>query len=325
MAGRLVGEVLAMAPALKASGLPERAFHALVAVAEKCHTDSRRGSVRWDHIRAGLYGASKRTAERAVEDLKKAGLLQVVKPGFNNNHGRVCAPVYEIAPLSDPATQLSESAGTDDAIQVAGSLPTDTAKTGTDTAKSDDRYRQNGDRSRHLGGVLDGSIDGVIDGSIDGGESAGEIVTTAATLEDEPPPLFCHRHPTGTEGPCGGCADARRRRQEWERLHPEFAYHAALNDNLAKMAAKVDTRGEYMARRFGTDRDPTHLFDVETDTTYIGSERVDTDEQVVEETQDHDEPRCDVCDRRLDTDGTCPRCVLVSGGWKRPRREGGVA
>jgi hypothetical protein len=82
MSGAIVGEVIAARPTLQARGLSERGFHALIAIAEKCHTQTRQGSVRWDHIRDGLYGASKRTAQRAVQDLTTAGVLRVVKSGF---------------------------------------------------------------------------------------------------------------------------------------------------------------------------------------------------------------------------------------------------
>jgi hypothetical protein len=156
MSGQLVGEVLDASAALRARGLSERGFHALVAIAERCHPQTRQGSVRWDHIRDGLYGASKRTAERAVRDLKTAGVLRVVKSGFNNNQGRICAPIYEIGALTDTDTQMAESLGTD------------TDKTATDTDKPGGRYRQNANRYRHPGVVLDGSIDGPIDGPIDG-------------------------------------------------------------------------------------------------------------------------------------------------------------
>ncbi|MGH3637330.1 MAG: hypothetical protein ACRDTS_25240, partial [Mycobacterium sp.] len=47
MSGQLVGEVLAASGAFRAAGLSERGFHALVAIAEKCHTQSRQGSVPW--------------------------------------------------------------------------------------------------------------------------------------------------------------------------------------------------------------------------------------------------------------------------------------
>ena len=109
MTGQLVGEVLAASGRLREQGLSERGFHALVAIAEKSSTGSRQGSVRWNHIRDGLYGASLSTAKRAVKDLKDAGLIRVIKRGFNNQNGRACAPIYEMAPLTERVTQVNHS------------------------------------------------------------------------------------------------------------------------------------------------------------------------------------------------------------------------
>lgn len=143
MSGQLVGEVIAASQAFREAGLSERGFHALVAIAEKCHTQTRQGSVRWDHICNGLFGASKRTAERAVYDLKTFGAIRVVKCGFNNNAGRAHAPIYEIAVLTDTDTQMTRSVGTD------------TDKPATDTDKPGGRYR-------HPSVVLDVPSDGSI-------------------------------------------------------------------------------------------------------------------------------------------------------------------
>ncbi|AHC28021.1 hypothetical protein TS71_23035 [Mycolicibacterium neoaurum] len=177
MSGQLVGEVIAASDSLRARGLSERGFHALIAIAEKAGTESRQGSVRWDHIRAVLYGASQRTAERAIADLKNAGLIRVVRVGFNNNHGRAAAPIYEIQQTTDSATQVSASLADDTDTQMAESTRTDadtqmaeSPDTHTDTHEANaryrqngDRYRQNGDRYRHPDVVLDVSIDGSID------------------------------------------------------------------------------------------------------------------------------------------------------------------
>lgn len=157
MSGQLVGNVIHAAGTLKAKGLSETAFHALIAIAEKCHQASRQGSVPWSHICDGMYGRKdfpvKRTAERAVSELKDAGLIRVVRPGFNNNYGRSCAPVYEISLPTDTDIQVSESDRTDTDVQVSESPRTDTDKTGTDTDKTGDRYR-------HLDVVLNGSTNG---------------------------------------------------------------------------------------------------------------------------------------------------------------------
>ena len=181
MSGQLVGEVIDALPALKASGLTTRGFYTLIAIAEKCHADTRQGSVRWDHIRNCLFGASKRTAERGVEELKSIGVLRVVKPGFNNNHGRMHSPIYEVALLTDTDTQVTASPRTDTDTQVSVSHAGDADRSGTDADRSGDRCRQIGDRYRHPGVVLDGSIDGPPDGSTDAPSAcAGADVSAGA-------------------------------------------------------------------------------------------------------------------------------------------------
>lgn len=153
MSGQIVGEVLAASSALRAGGLSERGFHALVAIAEKAGTDTREASVPWTHISAGLYGASKRTAERAVHDLKRGNLITVVRPGFDNGQGRACAPIYRVHRVTDTDTQVSASANCDTDTRVSVSVDTDTDKPDTDTDKPGDRYR-------HSGVVLNGSLNG---------------------------------------------------------------------------------------------------------------------------------------------------------------------
>ncbi|EHB53790.1 hypothetical protein MycrhDRAFT_4253 [Mycolicibacterium rhodesiae JS60] len=191
MSGQLVGEVLAASHQLQARGLSKRGFHALIAIAEKALTDTRQGSVRWDHIRAALYdGASLRTAERAVQDLKRAGIVTVVRPGFNNNHGRAAAPIYEIQALSDTDTHVAESVGSDTDTHVAeseGAIPTnqggDTDKTDTDPATQ----------------ASDLTV--LYDGSPDGG---------SGRLDDEP---RCARHrDTICPPPCIDCKRVREQR-----------------------------------------------------------------------------------------------------------------
>ncbi|MGV0159894.1 hypothetical protein ACRU3B_10700 [Mycobacterium colombiense] len=183
MSGALVGEVIHAAGVLKAKGLSESAFHALIAIAEKCHHASGQGSVPWIHISNGIYGRkllpSKRTAERAVRELKDAGLIRVVRPGFNNNYGRSCAPVYEISLPTDTDIHVSESDRTDTDVQVSRSPRTDTDKTGTDTDKTGDRYR-------HLDVVLNGSTNGSTNYKDDG------IVPLYVETGTRPP----RRHPS---------------------------------------------------------------------------------------------------------------------------------
>jgi hypothetical protein len=151
MSGQLVGEVIAASAELRKRGLSKNGFLALIAIAEKCHAPSRQGSVRWDHICDGLYGASRRTAERAIRELRDAEFIVLAAPGFNNNHGRACAPIYEIQPLTDSDTSGGIGRG-GDSDKTGG----DSDKTGTDSATHPPPT---------CGApTLDGSIDGSTDG-----------------------------------------------------------------------------------------------------------------------------------------------------------------
>ncbi len=154
VSGQLVGEVLNAAVSLRARGLSERGFHALIAIADKASGD-RTASVRWDHIRAGLYGASKRTAQRAVDDLLTAGVIRIVKVGFRNQRTSR-APVYEILPFVDDDSQASSSTTEDRDTQVSRSSRVDDDKPGSGS-------RQIESGSRHSGVVLDVSFDGSSD------------------------------------------------------------------------------------------------------------------------------------------------------------------
>lgn len=197
MSGQLVGEVLAASDELRARGLSTRGFHALIAIAEKAGVHDREASVRWDHIRAGLYGASKRTAERAVEDLRAAGLVSIVRTGFKNQHSAQ-APVYRVLALPVRDTQVSASNIEDHDTQVSASESVDTDKPSVG-------YRQNGSGYRHPGVVLDGSLDG----SIDGGR---------ARVDDEP---RCERHRDPVKFPrppkCPDCQNVRETREAEQR------------------------------------------------------------------------------------------------------------
>ncbi|OBB07554.1 hypothetical protein [Mycolicibacterium conceptionense] len=208
-----MGEVLAASDELQARELSPRAFHALVAIAEKAGVHDREASVRWDHIRAGLYGASKRTAERAVEELKAAGLISVVRPGFKNQHAAQ-APVYRVLALVDHDTQVSVSKEEDHDTQVSVSGSVDTDKSELDTDKTASGYR-------HPGVVLDGSLDGSIDGA-------------RARLGDEP---RCERHRDPVIFPrppsCPDCRNVRKTREAEQRA--TAIREAAERDHRAAM------------------------------------------------------------------------------------------
>ncbi|MEN4448092.1 hypothetical protein [Mycobacterium sp. SM3041] len=155
-----MGEVIGAADELRAIGLPPGAFHALLAIAEKAHADTRQGSVRWDHIRSTMYASnSLRSAERAVKALKDAGLIRVVQRGFNNQAGTARAPIYEVCALPVSATHDGGFGPSVSATQGGG----------FDAEANPPNLRANppksgGEPATH-GVGLDGSIDGSIDGS----------------------------------------------------------------------------------------------------------------------------------------------------------------
>jgi predicted transcriptional regulator len=101
MAGKLVGEVI---DALEAGlTLSDAEFRVLIAIAEKCHHITRQGAVRTDRLQAAS-DRSRRTVVRVLEQLKKRGLVRVVKRGYKA-HGVLRAPIYELAPC---ATQMAQ-------------------------------------------------------------------------------------------------------------------------------------------------------------------------------------------------------------------------
>lgn len=154
MSGQLVGEVLAASDSLRECGLSERGFHALIAIAEKAHHHTRQGHVRWDHIRAGLYGRSLSTAKRAIAELKSAGLIDVER-GWNNQNGRSVAPKYTV---TERITQLTQSPPTERLTQGDPFAPDRTGqiKPPNGSNPTTERVTQ--------GEPLDGSIDGSLDG-----------------------------------------------------------------------------------------------------------------------------------------------------------------
>jgi DNA-binding MarR family transcriptional regulator len=104
VSGALVGEVI---DALEAGSvaLTDPEFRALVAIAEKCHADTRQGSVRTARIHA-VIGMSESTTERTIRSLKGRGLIRVVKRG-SKSHGLFRATLYELLAL--PSSKVKEA------------------------------------------------------------------------------------------------------------------------------------------------------------------------------------------------------------------------
>lgn len=106
----MVAQIIAAVPELKARGITRPAFMALVAIAEKCHPETR-ASVPLSWIQNALYGASTSTARRAISELVAAELVRVVQPGFRNRFDWR-APVYELLAVvtaMDTATALADT------------------------------------------------------------------------------------------------------------------------------------------------------------------------------------------------------------------------
>ena len=109
MSGQLVGEILDAAEAGQLDKLSRPAFYALLAIAERCHHVTRQGSVSRSRIRAAMHaGNSYRTADRAVRELKDAGLIRVIKHGWKS-HGVGHANVYALAVLTPPKTAQAKA------------------------------------------------------------------------------------------------------------------------------------------------------------------------------------------------------------------------
>lgn len=200
MSGQLVGEVFAAQPYLQAEGLPERAFHALLAIAEKAHRDTREGSVRWDHIRAALYGKSLPTAKRAIADLKSAGLIVLTRRGFNNQAGRSAAPCYRI---TERITQMSQSPTErtdhpDEPIATTRTDHPDEPIAPSERIKSGGRTDQNRERTDHPDELLDGSLDG----------SSDELPREGPRFNRNPGDCQRCKKPLG-EGWCRNCSGHR--------------------------------------------------------------------------------------------------------------------
>lgn len=58
------------------------------------------------------------------------------------------------------------------------------------------------------------------------------VGNSPAPDNDQPPPRFCPTHPDGTDSPCGACANARRKHDEWQNTQTL----AAVNDRQQRLA-----------------------------------------------------------------------------------------
>lgn len=181
MSGQIMGEVIAASEVLRARGLSQRGFHALLAIADRADTKTRVASVPLRHVCAVLYGdveVKHRTAQRALQDLRAAGLIRVLRRGFDNGHGHAAAPIYEIQPLPVPVTGDVNGKGDNvtggvneggdkvmGVVNEGGVYDTHDGNGGTVYVKRGDRLRQNDDRLRHSSDVLNVFTNGLTNGA----------------------------------------------------------------------------------------------------------------------------------------------------------------
>ncbi len=246
MAGKLVGEILDALEVGLALSDPQRL--ALITIAEKCHADTRLGSVRTGRIRA-VIGRSTRTTERTLAQLEKLGLIRVVKRGYRSRDGKLHAPVYE---LLAPATQTAGPDGSAAATWMAGADGSAAAKSDLATAKTDlaaaiDPPVTSDDETHDV--TYDGTSYDVPPSlarrGVRAGAHAREASSRPPTREEQglhplpenqwiEPPKHCPLHPDDTTEPCIPCKIQREeneawwdtiddREQQYWRDHPEEA------------------------------------------------------------------------------------------------------
>jgi hypothetical protein len=105
VSGELVGEVLTARAGCLAD-LPATHTLALIAIANRCRTDSRQGWVVKSEITTAV-GCSTRTAERIIAALTKRGLIEIVTRGYKLPGQQPRAPVYELSTL--PPSKVAEA------------------------------------------------------------------------------------------------------------------------------------------------------------------------------------------------------------------------
>lgn len=109
MSGALVGEIIdALEHGLE---LTSSEYGALIAIAEKCHQNTRQGSVRMARIASAIRvkgkAASRKTAERTVSRLIKRSIILRVRRGGRSGDGTAHASVYELLPQSQWVAKVS--------------------------------------------------------------------------------------------------------------------------------------------------------------------------------------------------------------------------
>lgn len=169
MSGKLVGEVIAACEAgylddLSVSSKRINWRMALVAIANRCHQDTRQGAVRTQEIAAAAGVASDRAARRIVAYLKATGRVRVVKHGYESPHGPGHPTVYELLELRTPRRSQAYA----DAQDTQEVLSTHHAQDAQEVLSTANMLRTSGDMLRTSGAHAQDALEVRLDGLYDG-------------------------------------------------------------------------------------------------------------------------------------------------------------
>lgn len=251
------------ADALRAAGVTQRGFLALLTIAEGCR-DNRVGRVPRTRL-ASVLGASERTASRAVADLVAVGVVELVAKG-NRGVGGGVSNTYRIASF-DP-DHVRDSVDDEDSGAV------DNSNDGTPECPVDPVDNSVDDGNDGTPECPVDSVDNPVDGSsghvservstghigpIDGtpwvsrvpypvkDSSRGYVSTEGydADAPAVPPSKRCTIHHDATDvPPCGACADARRAWESWNAAHlARLAAAAGVRRSAVRDCGRCDSEG----------------------------------------------------------------------------------
>ena len=265
MSGKLVGLVLDAAESGQLDGLSRPAFHALIAIAERCLDGTQQGYAHSSRIQAAIRtGNSPRSVKRAVRELKDCGLVRVVQRGYRIPNGESRSNLYELTlpaprkPADVGATHDGPNAVDVGAIQ-GGPSVADVGATldGPNDGDVGAKYVHVGAKYVHVGATQDGPLDGIVDGIVDGGRRA----CAAADLPPPPhlipePNRYCPKHPYGTNDKCGDCGTARVANQQWAIKRDQ---HSRSIAQLLRQAIDACNRCDDQAWHLGPDGGATNI------------------------------------------------------------------
>ena len=252
MSGKLVGLVLDAAESGQLNGLSRPAFHALIAIAERCLDATQQGYAHSSRIQAAIHtGNSRRSAKRAVRELKDCGLVRVVQRGYRIPNGDSRSNLYE---LTLPAPRNTADVG----ASQGGPSVADVGATQGGPSDGDvgAKYGHVGAKYGHVGATQAGPLNGIVDGIVDGGRRA----CAAAGLPPPPklssePNRYCPKHPYGTNDKCGDCGTARVANQQWVIKRDEHTRRIA---RLRRQAIDACKRCDEQAWCLGPDGGATN-------------------------------------------------------------------